>query len=381
MAQRFELSVRTVQRLFARFAQHGQQAIAPDYNACGQQQPQRTPKPTIRELCQIRRCHPRWGSEMIRLELAESTDTLPSARTIRRHLHQAGLQGATAGRKAASSPLVPRACQPHQGWQIDACEDLRLRTGKRVSWLRVVDECSGAFLQTVVFPHARWEHVGRHEVQAALRQTFCTWGLPQRIRVDNGYPWGNSGDFPPELALWLLGLGIQMVWIDPCCPRQNAVVERSQDIGQDWFEPQKCRSVAELQRCADAMDRRQRQEYPYRDGRSRLEVYPQLDHSGRVYRASQESRMWTVSSVYAVLAQRVVSRQVDCSGSISVYHRSRFVGKMHVGKRVYVYMDPSGPTWVIADQAGRQLRTHAAEELSAQRIRSLDVAYRKPSRQ
>ena len=91
--------------------------------------------------------------------------------------------------------------------------------------------------------------------------------------------------------------------------------------------------------------------------------------------------MWTVSSVYAVLAQRVVSRQVDCSGSISVYHRSRFVGKMHVGKRVYVYMDPSGPTWVIADQAGRQLRTHAAEELSAQRIRSLDVAYRKPSRQ
>jgi hypothetical protein len=47
---------------------------------------------------------------------------------------------------------------------------------------------------------------------------------------------------------------------------------------------------------------------------------------------------------------------------------------------VYVSLDPSGPTWVFADEAGNQLRTHAADELTAERIRSLSVAGRKGKR-
>src|SRR5262249_34516179 len=179
----------------------------------GQRRPRRTPAPLVPRSCQRRRDHPRWGSEMIRLELADRHGGLPCARTIRRHLRQAGLQPAPAGRPPAPSPRLPRAEQPHQGWQIDACEQLRLRGGRRVCWLRVVDECSGAFLQTVVFPVPRWEHVDRRQVQQALRRVFGRWGLPGRLRVDNGYPWGNSGDLPPELALWLLGLGPGLVWI------------------------------------------------------------------------------------------------------------------------------------------------------------------------
>jgi hypothetical protein len=263
---------------------------------------------------------------------------------------------------------------------MDACEYLRLQSDKRVCWLRVVDECTGAYLQTVVFPHQRWEHVSRHGVQEALRQSFQRWGLPQRMRVDNGYPWGNSGDFPPELALWLAGLGIEMVWITPACPRENGVVERSQDIGQDWFEPHTCRNAAELQRRCDALDRRQREQYPYREGRSRADVYPELTHSGRRYRVRQETRQWEVSRVYELVSGWVVPRQVDCNGCASVYNRGRYVGKAHIGKGVFVSLDPSGPTWVIADEKGTQLRTHPAEELTATRIRHLSVTTRKGQR-
>jgi hypothetical protein len=252
-----------------------------------------------------------------------------------------------------------------------------LQTNQRVCWLRVVDECSGAFLQTVVFPCARWEHVDRHQIQDSLRRVLARWGLPERMRVDNGYPWGSSGDFPPELALWLLGLGIGMVWIAPACPQQNGVVERSQGTGQDWFEPQTCRSPEELQRRCDELDRRQRERYPYRDGRSRTEVYPTLRHSGRKYNSRQERRHWEASRAWEAVAEQVVKRQVDCNGSVSVYHRGRYVGKSHIGKQVYVSLDPSGPTWVIADEDGRQLRTHPADELAAERIRSLSVTCRK----
>lgn len=380
VAVAFKLSVRTVQRLFARFARLGDKGVAPNYTACGQKQPTRTPAPTVQRLCRIRRKHPRWGSEMVRLELSEEFDNPPGARTIRRHLHHAGLQPPPAGRPSSPSPQRPRAERPHQGWQMDACEYLRLKSDKRVCWLRVVDECTGAYLQTVIFSHARWEHVGRHQVQEALRQTFARWGLPERIRVDNGYPWGNSGDFPPELALWVLGLGVEMVWIQPACPQQNGVVERSQDIGQDWFEPGTCRSAAELQRRCEVLDRRQREQYPYHAGKSRWEVYPALKHSGQWYRVRQERTHWQVSRVHETVSRWVVTRQVDRNGNVSVYNRGRYVGKTHIGKRVFVSLDPSGPTWVIADHEGRQLRTHPAEELTADRICRLSVTTRKGKR-
>jgi hypothetical protein len=35
---------------------------------------------------------------------------------------------------------------------VDAAEQVPLRSGRRVCWLRIVDECSGAVLETVVFP-------------------------------------------------------------------------------------------------------------------------------------------------------------------------------------------------------------------------------------
>jgi transposase len=381
VAAEFALSLRTVQRLFARFHQQGRDGIPPHYAACGQQQTQQTLAELVEQLAQTRRQHPRWGSEMIRLELEDHHDTVPCARTIRRHLRKAGLQPAPAGRTPLPAPpRVPRADRPHQGWQIDAAEELRLKNGRRVCWLRVVDECTGAFLATVVFFHARWEHVGRHEIQKALRRIFARWGLPRRVRVDNGYPWGSSGDFPTELALWLIGLGIEMVWIPPACPQQNGVVERAQGTGQDWFEPQTCRTPEELQRRCDALDQRQRERYPYRKGRSRWEVYPTLRHSGRKYRVGQERQQWEASRAWAAVAQQVVKRRVDCTGCVSVYNRGRYVGKPYIGTQVYVSLDPTGPTWVIADEAGRQLRTHAAEELAGERIRSLSVACRKGKR-
>src|SRR5262245_3627698 len=98
VARQFGVSLRSVQRLFARFAQWGDDGIAPDYAACGQQQAVVTPAALVEQFCQTRREHPRWGSEMIRLELAVQHEALPCARTIRRHLHQAGLQPAPAGR-------------------------------------------------------------------------------------------------------------------------------------------------------------------------------------------------------------------------------------------------------------------------------------------
>ena len=64
----------------------------------------------------------------------------------------------------------------------------------------------------------------------------------------------------------------------------------------------------------------------------------------------------------------------------SVYHRTRYVGKPYMGTRVYVSLDPSGPTWVFSDTDGNELRTHVADDLTAERIQSLSVLCRKGKR-
>src|SRR5271157_5277768 len=85
-------------------------------------------------------------------------------------------------------------------------------------------------------PHRRWEHVPVHAIQAMFRHVFVRWGLPDRVRVDNGYPWGSSRDLPPELALWLIGLGVEPIWNPPAQPTRNPKVERSNGLTQQWGE-------------------------------------------------------------------------------------------------------------------------------------------------
>jgi hypothetical protein len=73
-----------------------------------------------------------------------------------------------------------------------------------------------------------------------FRHVFKGWGLPDRIRVDNGYPWGTSRDLPSELALWLIGLGVEPIWNPPGQPTYNPKVERSNGVTQQWGELHTC---------------------------------------------------------------------------------------------------------------------------------------------
>ena len=120
-----------------------------------------------------------------------------------------------------------------------------------------------------------------------------------------------------------------------------------------------------------------REVYPYRKGLSRTAVFPGLAHSGRPYDPAQETAVWAWSRVAEHLATYVVVRRVDSKGLVPLYNRSRYVGKIHSGKDVYVMYDPSRNEWLFADRDGRQLRSQPAEELSPQRVLDLNVTHRR----
>jgi hypothetical protein len=207
-----------------------------------------------------------------------------------------------------------------------------------------------------------------------LRRAFAAWGLPGRIRVDNGMPWGATGGLPTALALWLIGLGVGLIWNPPRTPRRNGVVERSQDVGQDWAEPTACATAPQLQDRLDEFDRIQREEYPAIGGRSRRAAYPRLSHSGRGYHRPREAEQWDLARVLNWLSESAVARRVDVNGKVSVYDRCHWVGRAHVGRSVWVTLDPETTEWVIRSEAGGVLKSAATTELTAERICRLSVS-------
>ena len=192
------------------------------------------------------------------------------------------------------------------------------------------------------------------------------------LRVDNGAPWGSCNDLPPQLALWIIGLGIDMHWNAPRRPQQNGVVERSQGLAIRWAEPKQHQTISEFQKRIDREDYLQRERHRAIDGATRYEAFPGLKSGGRTYSYRWEQTHWDWDRVRQHLSQYAVIRHVDCSGKIGHYGSRLYVGTLHKGLTVYVQFDPDEIAWVITDAQGHQLRQIPAQ-LTATAVRTQTV--------
>jgi hypothetical protein len=224
------------------------------------------------------------------------------------------------------------------------------------------------------FPEGHFNRVPPAAVQACLRQVFSRFGRPKIVRVDNGSPWGSPGDLPPEFALWLIGLGIDVLWNPPRRPQDNGVVERGQGLAKQWAEPHLCHSAAQLQRRLNREDRVQREHYPSIAGQPRWTAYPELACSGRPYAPAWERAHWDWSRVAEHLSGYAVRRRVDCSGKIGLYHHKLYVGTMHSGRLVYVQFDSERHESLVSNVHGCQVHRTPATMLTAWRVRHLHVS-------
>lgn len=375
IAEALALRPRTVRHLLQRWRAENLPTLEPAYQRCGQPHPWPR-RETFEAALRLRREHPSWGAGYIRVQLRQRWPRrrLPSTRTLQRWFARAGLGPAPAGIKPASQQL--RAQQAHEVWQVDAVERLRLRDGSYASWLRVTDEFTGAILFTKVFPIGYFREVGGPAVQAQLRKAFRRWGRPQCLRVDNGSPWGSRGDLPSPLALWLIGLGLRIIWNPPRSPRKNAVVERTQGVSQRWVEPQTCANARDLQKRLEHADRVQRELYPSVQGRSRLASYPQLARAPRRYTARWEKKHWSLRAVLEYLSDYALPRQVNQNGQVWIYECGHWVGRRWAGQTIYVTVDPQTQEWVYQDHHGGVLRRQAASDLTRQRVIHLQLGRR-----
>lgn len=218
------------------------------------------------------------------------------------------------------------------------------------------------------------------DVQAALRVLFECWGLPTRVRVDNGWPWGSSSGLLPFLALWLIGLGVTVIHNPPRRPERNAKVERFHGLVEPWGEPATCPDLATWQDHLGLVAEIQRERYPSIDKASggkqtRLEAFPSLRTTTRPYTRAQEPESWSLETVKGYLATGRWRRRVDKVGRIKLYDRAYSVGRAYKGQDVFVEFDPTKTTWVFRDKAGREIGREAAKEIAVDPIVNLKVSH------
>jgi hypothetical protein len=215
--------------------------------------------------------------------------------------------------------------------------------------------------------------VSASEVQRALRESFEKWGLPDRVRVDNGYPWGNGREMPSALCLWLVGIDVGVIHNPPNHPQANGSVERFHGLVEPWGEPEKQMSFEDWRRKLKWLSGLQREEYPsVRRHQSRIDAYPELNQVRRVYDGTHED--FDLRRVDALLAQGRWRRRVNKNGDVSVYRWSHHVGRKYWRKEVFLSFDASDRSWVVQDEKGQQLNRWQAKEISADRITSVQVS-------
>ncbi len=210
-------------------------------------------------------------------------------------------------------------------------------------------------------------------VRATLRAWFTRWGMPAGLRLDNGHPWGGWNDVPTVLALWLAGLGLDLLFNPPRQPRFNGVVERSHQTGQAWAEPGQCATATDLQTRFDEMDAIQRDAYPVADGLPRVALWPTLTVPRQPYTLADEPALWSFPRAQAYLAEHTAARTVGANGRVRVYYRQVLVGRQHRGQRVYLAYDMDHGDWVATSAHGAYWCRIPAPEINADNILRLDL--------
>ena len=114
----------------------------------------------------------------------------------------------------------------HQGpndiWAADYKGQFRLKNGDYCFPLTISDLSSRFILGVDAHPAISLEKSFTH-----FRHVFETYGLPNRIRTDNGVPFAsNALARLSRLSVWFIKLGIYPELIEPGKPQQNGVHER-----------------------------------------------------------------------------------------------------------------------------------------------------------
>lgn len=175
-----------------------------------------------RLVLDVRQAHPAWGGRKIRAYLQQQGhDHPPAASTITTILQRNGrIDPEEAVKHHAYQSF--EMTYPNELWQMDFKGHFLLQDGSQCHPLVVLDDHSRYLLGLRACANERLA-----TVQPFLVELFRRYGLPKRILMDNGPPWGISATGRwTRFEVWLLLLGINVCHGAPHHPQTQGKAER-----------------------------------------------------------------------------------------------------------------------------------------------------------
>jgi transposase InsO family protein len=220
LARRFGLSRKTAYKWAGR-GRSGEGAALADRSRRPSVSPAKTAAPVEAQVVALRGEHPAWGGRKLRRRLQDQgVAAVPATSTITGILHRHGLiDGSQSAQHTAFKRFEHAA--PNDLWQMDFKGHFAMEQG-RCHALTVLDDHSRYALGLQACGDERTQ-----TVQERLTAMFRRYGLPWRMLMDNGSPWGDDGTHPyTPLTVWLLLLGIAISHGRPYHPQTQGKEER-----------------------------------------------------------------------------------------------------------------------------------------------------------
>jgi len=206
------------------------------------------------------------------------------------------------------------------------------------------------------FPKKKISEVGVKLIQQHLVKIFENMGMPQNIKVDNGRPFGDPlMELISPLALWLTGLGINVIRNRPKQPTDNAVVERSQGVMGRWTEYKKCKDTKDLQSrlLKEANFHNHHFSIRRKGNETRIECYPTMEHTNIKWNPEG----FDLKKVLNLIAQGEWERKVASNGQIGFYGQRFSIGIKYKHQIVSIKLDASTNVWNIYNANGNLINT------------------------
>lgn len=220
LCRRFGISRKTAYKWLGRYEEAGSEGLQ-DRSRRPHRSDNRTPEPVQQLVLSVRDAHPAWGGRKIKRRLQDlGHAALPSASTLSDILRRNGRLDASQSAKHTPWRRFEHDA-PNRLWQMDFKGHFATGAG-RCHPLTVLDDHSRYSLRLEACANQQGS-----TVQACLTGAFRRYGIPERMTMDNGAPWGSDASHPyTPLTAWLIRLGIRVSHSRPYHPQTQGKDER-----------------------------------------------------------------------------------------------------------------------------------------------------------
>lgn len=252
LCERFGVSRKTGYKWVGRFGEEGPAGLS-DRDRRPHHSPNQTTDEIRTLLIEARRQHPRWGPEKLLDVVGRNHPELelPARSTVAAILKREGLVTGRRRRRRHTHPGKPKtsATTPNELWTADFKGEFKTMDGVWCYPLTVADEHSRFILGIDALASTKTKGT-----RIVFERLFREYGLPRRIRTDNGVPFVGAKAIHGLSALnvWWTKIGIALERIQPGRPDQNGRHERMHRTLKDetQYPPEKNRRTQ--QGCYDA---------------------------------------------------------------------------------------------------------------------------------